>query len=158
VAGSGDAAKGAAALKGVTIPMFSAKGLAIKRSNGEVVTPFYFAYEDLREDWGKLVEQAEAAEEEEGATRAVKKLAAKPKVRFSLSRFPLSQYCISNSSRASTPFCSPLLALCRHQFPSRFLFYTFSSSTFCLPSPLIPFPITTSGYSRLLRIYLARWK
>lgn len=80
MAGSGDAAKGAAALKGVTIPMFSAKGLAIKRSNGEVVTPFYFAYEDLREDWGKLVEQAEAAEEEEGATRAVKKFAAKPKV------------------------------------------------------------------------------
>lgn len=34
--------------------MFSAKGLAIKRSTGEVVTPFYFSYEDLKEDWAKL--------------------------------------------------------------------------------------------------------
>ena len=105
VAGSGDAAKGAAALKGVTIPMFSAKGLAIKRSNGEVVTPFYFAYEDLREDWGKLIEQAEAAEEEEGATRAVKKLAAKPKVTTCLS----SVSCSTTSSRICHDIYSPLL-------------------------------------------------
>lgn len=67
--------------------MFSAKGLAIKRANGEVVTPFYFAYEDLREDWGKLVEQAEAAstegsEEGEKSKSIVKKLSSKPKVRI----------------------------------------------------------------------------
>ena len=62
--------------------MFSAKGLAIKRSNGEVVTPFYFAYEDLREDWSKLVEQADAMDGvEEGAKgKMTKKLAVKPKV------------------------------------------------------------------------------
>ena len=79
--------KGAEALKGVSIPMFSAKGLCIKRPNGEVVTPFYFAYEDLREDWGKLAEQAEAAaaeaaEEEKGGKNkaAVKTLFPKIKV------------------------------------------------------------------------------
>lgn len=62
--------------------MFSAKGLAIKRSNGEVVTPFYFAYEDLREDWSKLVEQADAMDvAEEGVKgKMTKKLAIKPKV------------------------------------------------------------------------------
>ena len=62
--------------------MFSAKGLAIKRSNGEVVTPFYFAYEDLREDWSKLVEQADAMDGvEEGVKgKMTKKLAVKPKV------------------------------------------------------------------------------
>ena len=84
VAGAGDVTKGAEALKGVSIPMFSAKGLAIRRANGEVVTPFYFAYEDLREDWGKLVEQAEAAAEasEEGEkSKSVSKLSSKPKVR-----------------------------------------------------------------------------
>ena len=85
MAGAGDTTKGAEALKGVSIPMFSAKGLAIKRANGEVVTPFYFAYEDLREDWGKLVEQAEAAsadgsEDGEKSKSVAKKLAAKPKV------------------------------------------------------------------------------
>ena len=63
--------------------MFSAKGLAIKRSNGEVVTPFYFAYEDLREDWSKLVEQADAMDvAEEGVKgKMTKKLAVKPKVK-----------------------------------------------------------------------------
>lgn len=67
--------------------MFSAKGLAIKRSNGEVVTPFYFAYEDLREDWSKLVEQADAMDGvEEGVKgKMTKKLAAKPKVNISFS-------------------------------------------------------------------------
>ena len=81
VAGAGDLIKGAEALQGVSIPMFSAKGLAIKRANGEVVTPFYFAYEDLREDWGKLVEQSEAMEEVgEPRTKSAKKIAAKPKV------------------------------------------------------------------------------
>lgn len=89
MAGAGDATKGAEALKGVSIPMFSAKGLAIKRSNGEVVTPFYFAYEDLREDWSKLVEQADAMDGvEEGVKgKMTKKLAAKPKVNRSFSSF-----------------------------------------------------------------------
>ena len=41
-------------LKSMSIPMFSAKGLAIKRSTGEIVTPFYFSYEDLKDDWAKL--------------------------------------------------------------------------------------------------------
>jgi hypothetical protein len=79
VAGAGDVIKGAEALQGVSIPMFSAKGLAIKRANGEVVTPFYFAYEDLRDDWVKLVEQSEAMEAD-GETKSSKKIAAKPKV------------------------------------------------------------------------------
>jgi Tic22-like family len=43
----------------LSIPMFSAKGLAIKRSTGEVVTPFYFSYEDLKEDWSKLSAQGQ---------------------------------------------------------------------------------------------------
>ena len=41
-------------LKTMSIPMFTAKGLAIKRSSGEIVTPFYFSYEDLKDDWAKL--------------------------------------------------------------------------------------------------------
>lgn len=36
VAGKGDARKGVAALKGVSIPMFAAKGMGLQRSNGEV--------------------------------------------------------------------------------------------------------------------------
>lgn len=36
VAGKGDRNKGVQALEGVSIPMFSAEGLAIKRANGEV--------------------------------------------------------------------------------------------------------------------------
>lgn len=46
---------GAAKLQQVSIPMFSAKGLLMKRPNGEVVTPYYFAYEDLIDDWEKMV-------------------------------------------------------------------------------------------------------
>jgi hypothetical protein len=42
------------ALQGLTIPMFCAEGLTIKRANGELVTPYYFSYEDLQEDWSKL--------------------------------------------------------------------------------------------------------
>ena len=40
--------------------MFTAKGLAIKRASGEVVTPFYFAFEDLKEDWAKMRASAPA--------------------------------------------------------------------------------------------------
>jgi cell division protein FtsW (lipid II flippase) len=36
----GDVAKGAEALSGLSIPMFSAKGLVVKRANGEVI--FFF--------------------------------------------------------------------------------------------------------------------
>jgi hypothetical protein len=46
-------------LNSVSIPMFSAKGLAIKRPTGEIVTPFYFSYEDLKDDWTKLSGQAQ---------------------------------------------------------------------------------------------------
>eukprot|EP01032_Pedospumella_encystans_P017524 gene17524-19965_t len=38
-------------LKGVNIPLFKAQGFTMTRSNGEVITPYYFAYEDLLEDW-----------------------------------------------------------------------------------------------------------
>jgi len=41
-------------LKGINIPMFSTPGLTMKRPNGELVTPYYFAYEDLIDDWNKL--------------------------------------------------------------------------------------------------------
>lgn len=35
--------------------MFSAQGMAMKRSGtGEVLTPYYFAYEDLLEDWERM--------------------------------------------------------------------------------------------------------
>jgi hypothetical protein len=44
-------------LTSVSIPMFSAKGMAIKRASGEVFTPFYFSLEDLKEDWAKLGDQ-----------------------------------------------------------------------------------------------------
>lgn len=60
VAGAGDAGKGRDKLKGVSIPMFSAKGMSIKRSTGEMVTPYYFAYEDLLDDWGKVAIESES--------------------------------------------------------------------------------------------------
>jgi hypothetical protein len=34
--------------------------LGIRRATGEVITPYYFAYEDLKEDWSKM--QAAAPE------------------------------------------------------------------------------------------------
>lgn len=34
--------------------MFSVDGLVVRRANGEVVKPYYFALEDLEEDWQKL--------------------------------------------------------------------------------------------------------
>eukprot|EP01039_Chlorochromonas_danica_P002941 gene2941-3209_t len=61
VAGKGDRNKGVQALEGVSIPMFSAEGFAIKRGNGEIVTPYYFAYEDLLEDWSKLAQNQDSA-------------------------------------------------------------------------------------------------
>jgi hypothetical protein len=39
-----------------TIPMFSAQGMVIQRANGETITPYYFALEDLQADWQKMVE------------------------------------------------------------------------------------------------------
>ena len=44
-------------LKDITIPMFTAKGLVLKRSSGELISPYYFAYEDLREDWIKMTNE-----------------------------------------------------------------------------------------------------
>lgn len=45
---------GRAKVEGVSIPMFSAKGLGMTRSNGEYISPYYFAYEDLLEDWNTM--------------------------------------------------------------------------------------------------------
>ncbi len=36
IMGKGDLTKGHAAMKGVSIPMFTAKGMGVKRANGEV--------------------------------------------------------------------------------------------------------------------------
>jgi len=63
VAGGGDPVKGEEKLKGVSIPMFTAKGMGIKRANGEMVTPYYFAYEDLLEDWQKVIDQSDESSE-----------------------------------------------------------------------------------------------
>ena len=104
MAGAGDVIKGAEALQGVSIPMFSAKGLAIKRANGEVVTPFYFAYEDLREDWSKLVEQSEAMETDgESKTKSAKRISAKPKVTIEESLVSLRTNCSSHALLLSDP-------------------------------------------------------
>ncbi len=35
--------------------MFSAKGLLLEKKNGELITPFYFAYEDLLDDWNRVM-------------------------------------------------------------------------------------------------------
>ena len=43
------------ALEDVSIPMFAARGLVVRRGNGEAVTPYYFAYEDLKQDWDSLI-------------------------------------------------------------------------------------------------------
>lgn len=37
--------------------MFTARGLGLER-NGETITPYYFALEDLKEDWAELAAQA----------------------------------------------------------------------------------------------------
>ena len=62
--GGKGSARAASALKGVSIPMFHAKGMSIQRGNGEIVVPYYFALEDLREDWDLMVEEARSQEEE----------------------------------------------------------------------------------------------
>lgn len=43
-------------MKHLAIPMFSAQGMAMERRNGEIITPYYFAYEDLLEDWNTMAE------------------------------------------------------------------------------------------------------
>ena len=35
--------------------MFAARGLVVRRGNGETITPYYFAYEDLKQDWDSLL-------------------------------------------------------------------------------------------------------
>jgi len=57
----GGAAASSSLLKGLAIPMFTAKGLAIQRSSGELVTPYYFAYEDLIDDWSKLASESKSS-------------------------------------------------------------------------------------------------
>ena len=54
VIGKGIKPNGVKGLKSMTIPMFSAKGLGFRRANNELIVPYYFAYEDLLEDWKKL--------------------------------------------------------------------------------------------------------
>lgn len=54
--GNGNPAKGSKSLLGVSIPMFCAEGMVLKRSSGEVFVPYYFCYEDLLDDWNKLNE------------------------------------------------------------------------------------------------------
>ena len=50
---TGSSAK-TAPVNGISIPMFFVDGLIIKRPNGELVTPYYFAYEDLLDDWSRV--------------------------------------------------------------------------------------------------------
>ena len=68
VAGAGNAAQGAKAVKGMAIPMFTAKGLAIQRPSGELLTPYYFAYEDLQDDWAKIVRESSQESASAGAS------------------------------------------------------------------------------------------
>ena len=45
------------AVDGISIPMFVAEGLTVKRGyTGEVFIPYYFAYEDLLDDWERVLE------------------------------------------------------------------------------------------------------
>jgi len=84
VAGAGNAAQGAKAVKGMAIPMFTAKGLAIQRSSGELLTPYYFAYEDLQDDWARVVRESQTEAVAGGVGKGVKAgasvLPARPKV------------------------------------------------------------------------------
>lgn len=44
---------------GISVPMFVAEGLTVKRGyTGETFIPYYFAYEDLLEDWDRMTETA----------------------------------------------------------------------------------------------------
>lgn len=54
IEGNGNPVKGAKSLLGVSIPMFCAEGMVLKRSGGEIFIPYYFCYEDLLDDWSKL--------------------------------------------------------------------------------------------------------
>lgn len=81
VAGKGDRARGKAALKGVSIPMFSAPGLVIQRAGtNELVTPYYFALEDLQEDWQRMLTSTSSSSSVDGNTAAKKVAPAAPKV------------------------------------------------------------------------------
>jgi len=45
------------AIDGISIPMFVAEGMTVKRGyTGEVFVPYYFAYEDLLDDWERVLE------------------------------------------------------------------------------------------------------
>ena len=43
--------------RGISIPTFHARGMAVQRKNGEMVSPYYLAYEDLCDDWAALWEK-----------------------------------------------------------------------------------------------------
>jgi hypothetical protein len=36
------------------IPVFATEGLVIQRPSGELISPFYFAFDDLLHDWTQL--------------------------------------------------------------------------------------------------------
>ena len=58
VEGKGNQIKGAKSLQGISIPMFCAEGLVLKRANGEIFVPYYFCHEDLLDDWIKVKENS----------------------------------------------------------------------------------------------------
>jgi hypothetical protein len=61
----------------------------------QAVSPYYFAYEDLLEDWRAVQTQTQSQSQSQSRSgggsgvRAGKQLPAEPKVSAALSRFPL---------------------------------------------------------------------
>ena len=62
------------ALEGVAVPVFCAEGLLVTRASGQTFFPFYFALEDLAEDWTRLTQ----------STTDTKLSSSKPVVSFNL--------------------------------------------------------------------------
>lgn len=56
------------------LPVFTLPGLAVKRASGEMITPYYLAYEDLLEDAKKLEAQGELKEKDRSGRLAVRNL------------------------------------------------------------------------------------
>ena len=64
----------------MAIPVFTAKGMVMKRPNGEVVTPYYFAYEDLLEDWEELMKEKSTEKASAVSDATTKSTSNAPKV------------------------------------------------------------------------------
>jgi len=64
----------------MAIPVFTAKGMVMKRPNGEVVTPYYFAYEDLLEDWEELMKEKSTEKANAVSDATTKSTSNAPKV------------------------------------------------------------------------------